>query len=33
MASSLKKIGELSDVFIEKAAEIGRAKEREIREL
>jgi ribosome recycling factor len=33
MASTLKKIDELSDVFIEKAAEIGRGKEREIKEL
>jgi len=33
MASTLKKIDEMSDAFIEKAAEIGRAKEKEIREL
>jgi len=33
MTSTLKKIDEMSDAFIEKAAEIGRAKEKEIREL
>ncbi len=33
MVSTLKKIDELSDAFIEQAAEIGRSKEKEIREL